>query len=695
MIRRRVVLVYWIVALSLFTPEAVYAYIDPATTTYLIQIATALVVTIGVSLSIFLYKFRLISSKVKYWVYGLFYRSSAKKKETEDPGKTRAKEPWSPPEYVIDSAGVSPDLVSFDEGIREALLAGKADVKSDKPGRSGAEPRTYAGRMRAAVPLALAFSFSFIVIGCLELAIQFAPEIPFRISAIIPYVLLVFALVFAFFIVVVPLFKGRVFEILLVVGFSILLAGYIQGTFLNFGLGLLTGDAVIWGDMKLQIALSMVCWIGCFVLAAYIWRRAGNVWRKLLLFVPLMLILLQGIGFISVIYEKSNESMLDERGHWGSVGDFWKTVDEALTTDRINEVASETNAIIIILDRLDQEFVEEIAAGDPGFFDPLDGFTEFNDFVTYNGSTFPSVAGYLTGNRYMYDMPRPDYFDYAWANALFFHALKDRDIDVRLYLERGQAYSRISQLGGIASNTFEGELGINKRIALVKLLKLSGYRYAPMPLKQLFWIAPTEFIDAVELTAETTPYLMNDFKYYANLKEEGLSVSESETEAMIYIHLQGPHPPLRMDENIQYVEESTLVAQAKGAFRIVYEYLAQLKELNLYESSTIVIMGDHGNYLGDDLPGPARTGLLVKPAGSSGTPLKISGAPVSPDQLHATLFEGLFGSSGEFGDTFFDIGEGDDMLRLYAINLWRYEIAGDGRDFSNWSFIGLFPDTYK
>jgi len=73
-IRRRIVLAYWIIALGFFTPGAVYAYIDPATTTYIIQIITALVVTVGVSLSIFLYRFRMASAKARYGLLGLIHR---------------------------------------------------------------------------------------------------------------------------------------------------------------------------------------------------------------------------------------------------------------------------------------------------------------------------------------------------------------------------------------------------------------------------------------------------------------------------------------------------------------------------------------------------------------------------------------------------------------------------------------------
>jgi len=74
MIRRRIVLAYWVVAIGAFMPCAAHAYIDPATTTYIIQIMTALVVTLGISLSIFLYKFNMLSAKIKFGFYGVFYR---------------------------------------------------------------------------------------------------------------------------------------------------------------------------------------------------------------------------------------------------------------------------------------------------------------------------------------------------------------------------------------------------------------------------------------------------------------------------------------------------------------------------------------------------------------------------------------------------------------------------------------------
>ena len=702
MMKRRIILIYWVAAI-VFLPKAVYAYIDPATTTYLIQIATAVIVMAGVSLTVFLYRFRTISAKVKYWLYGVLYRSGLLRSARNDKAKEdngnisiddRSDKPFVMPPYAMSGEETPPEIISFDESVRTALSNSKDKENLEKEEKSIVSLTSYTGRMRIIIPLAIALGFTFVIIGCLELTIKHAPEIPFGVTTILPTVILLFVVLLVVLILAVPIIRGHAFEILISIGFSILIAGYIQGNFLNTGLGQLTGDAVVWSDLKPQIALSLICWCVCFFVVFFLWKRFRKAWRTGLLVVPLLLILLQSVSLISVINDNVNESKASAGPLWTGAGEFWQAANETLTIDGINEVSKNKNAIIFVLDRLDQEFIEEISAEDDSFFDPLDGFTEFDDFINWHGSTFPSVSSFLTGVNYQYDMPKNDFFTDAWANAEFMHTLQQKGIDIRLYMDRGFSFNYISQLGGIASNTFEGELGINKRIALVKLLKLSGYRYAPMPIKEIFWFAPTEFIDSIELTDQTFPYITDDFRYYESLATEGLTAVEDEG-VFKYIHLLGPHPPFNMDENIQYVEESDFVRQTKGSFKIVYEYISQMKALGLYEDSIIIIMGDHGNYLGDDLTRSARTALFVKPSGSAGTPLKISHAPVSPEQLHATIMESLFGNTSGLGETFFDISEGDDEVREYAINLSRYKIVGDGRDFANWQFIGLFPDTYQ
>ena len=218
------------------------------------------------------------------------------------------------------------------------------------------------------------------------------------------------------------------------------------------------------------------------------------------------------------------------------------------------------------------------------------------------------------------------------------------------------------------------------------MLKLSGFRYAPMPLKRLFWLSPTEFADSVILTAEASPYLTNDFAFYSMLQTQRIKATDTPA-SFRYYHLLGTHDPIMMDENALRSSTSTPARQGMGAFKIVYEYLDQLKELGLYDDATIIITGDHGLLHGDDVYRPALTGLFVKPSGSYGKPLEYNDAPVSPAELLPTIMQGLFGDNEDFGPTYFDINEGDPVVREYISDLKYYRIDGDGRDFSNWTYL--------
>ena len=52
------------------------------------------------------------------------------------------------------------------------------------------------------------------------------------------------------------------------------------------------------------------------------------------------------------------------------------------------ELSSNHNLIVIVLDRLDQRYIEEMLATDPTFYDRLDGFIQYTDYTSYYCRTF-------------------------------------------------------------------------------------------------------------------------------------------------------------------------------------------------------------------------------------------------------------------------------------------------------------------
>ena len=135
-----------------------------------------------------------------------------------------------------------------------------------------------------------------------------------------------------------------------------------------------------------------------------------------------------------------------------------------------------------------------------------------------------------------------------------------------------------------------------------------------------------------------------------------------------------------------------------------------MKTLGIYENSTIIITGDHSSLISDteEYTDENLTALLVKEKGDSGTPLKVSSAPVSQDNfLPAIIKSAGIATNHDYGVPYSDVPEDSKAPRYHYFQVQTgirkqdvnvtYEITGDGRDFSNWKITNreIIGDVYK
>jgi hypothetical protein len=427
---------------------------------------------------------------------------------------------------------------------------------------------------------------------------------------------------------------------------------------------------------------NTVIWVVIILLPLIIRYFHKKVWRFCITFIPLLLIGIQFIALTSATLE-SGAMEEDNRAYF-------------LSTDGLYEVSAKDNIIVIILDRLDEDYINGVVEESPQYFDRLDGFTRFTNNVTYYSRTFPAVANMMSGKIHLFDRPAKDYFDEAWGNT-FLPELRSHDYTTKLYIDEYYAYSDYTQMIDIADNLEEGMIKANHYDMLGLFSSLTTFRYAPHALKSGFWFSPDLFRYVYWIEGETDLFNSSNFIFHEKLKEQKITVQDQKN-SFVFYHLDGTHTPHDMDENGMNVGISTVTAQTKGCFTIVYEYLDQLKELGLYDNSTIIITGDHG-FAGDleRLTRPLLTGLFVKPKGSSGTPLKTNNAPVNADNFRATIVEAAGLDASAYGETYFDVDEDADIVRKYyfRINpqygnpgfLEEFDIHNDARDFENWEKI--------
>jgi hypothetical protein len=700
MFKRRILIAYWALA-ALLLPCMAYAYIDPATTTYIIQIITAIVITLGVTLGVLVYRMRMIAMKAKAHFLRLRVRAASAKNAANDKageGDSGAKHDAAGddlPAYPIPVRESFPAVVTAEEYVaREPLAAPSAEQQGGKWKRLVRDDRKFVRRVLSILPLSFALSFSFIIFACFDLYIANYGEMPFTFNEVTLPILETGAIAFLVITVVMMIFKGVLLDIIMSLAFAALIAGYLQATFLNKGLNQLTGEAMNWSAHAGQTLINTGIWIA--VLAAVLAFRyfSRTMWRRLCVILPLVIILVQGVALVS---ESSTVNHTVEGAKQEQLD-----ANLALTYAGIYEVGAKKNTIVFLLDKLDSQYVRDVKQSDPHFFDKLDGFTEFTNNITHYSSTFPSIINTLTGEMYYYDYNADTLSEKAYGKSSFFRDLKAQDYDLRLYLLKGYGYGAVSDFGVEIDNVNKVRYTFKKRVAMVKLLKLSAYRSAPMALKPSFEMLPTEMADAVDaIRDEYGEYRDDDVNFYNGLVKDKLQVTGDNS--FIFYHMTGPHEPFTMNADAERVDRSSAVEQTKGSFKIVYEYIDQLKALGLYENTTIIITGDHASNNGWKIDHPYVTGLFVKPAGTKDGSLKSSNAPVAPENMRATAIAAAGIETSSYGPTYFNAPNTGDEVRQYIqlrdphnkIPLEEYEVVGDANDLANWHKIREFYSQNK
>ena len=643
------------VAFFLAFSQTVHAYIDPATTTYLIQIVSALVITLGVTVGVFFGRIRMFFLNIRVRMAELKIKLFSKKSGRAQPA----------PEH--DSTA----MVSIQS-------VGKWDYL-------WADNRTFAQRLLPSALLGACFFFTFVIFGVYELYITNLSAFAFPFSAIFPGVALVAVAGAILFTALLSLLRGRLFDLAASLLLGFVLAGYAQGNLFNLSLGELTGDAIPWDLYQSEALVNLLIWttiISLPFIVKFFWKRA---WSFMITLIPAILIVVQ---IISIIFLNVTVPAHNKR----SSGSY-------LSTKGIYELAYGINIIVIVLDRLDNRYIDSVLRDEPEFFDGMDGFTRFTNNTSLYSQTFPSVTNMLTGDRHYFEKNYATYMKEAWASSTFIPGLREQGFASTFYMEAGYTYAEAGDLKHIADNVEIGSIKVQDT-AIPNFISLSTFRYAPLALKPFFWTSTDAFGKLLDVKMDPPPYITDDIAFHQGLKQTRLTKIDT-TQRFTYIHLLGSHAPYNMDEHGWEVEsgQSSVLLQTKGSFRIVFEYLEQLKSLGQYEDATIIITSDHGARKSDTQPLDTAivTGLFVKPVGKLGTSLESNNAPVSADNLRATVYQAAGLDYAAYGPTYFEVPEEANVIRFLYHRLYKtdsdparlltYQIDRDANDFLNWRLI--------
>lgn len=665
-------------------PATAQAYVDPSVMTYTIQALAAVVVALSAVLGVAFRRSRKVLFRL------------LKIDENADKIVEGAV-------HKVDAKGAQ----AADAQMRETLVAEAIRLKERKEGTL--KPK---GRIGVAFIVSFFTVFTILVVAPLELVANSARDLSFNLNDVAGPVIIAGLVLTLILTVILSLLRKRVFNVASALVGAIGVASYVQAVFLNGGMPLADGHEVIWSNFTSQMIVSGLIWLAIIAAAVIFSLLKARQLRTGLLVTATALIIVQVVGVTSLWGPSIAASMDAHPEHQQVIA----------TREGLYNVSSKKNVVVFVLDTTDTAFVQKLYDEHPETFAPLTGFTWYRNSV---GSMIPTrygIPSLLFGSR-----PQPgenfNDFVYNWAQSdQYLKDIQDAGYQAGLYTDQlnYSHYRNTAQKYSVNYHEPRGR-GVDNQLdvlgALRILYKTAFCRDMPWVFKPRFWyytedlnmrMRKTVNMDEVDLSSQ--PYTEDDLKYYQELQHYGLSIDDTgQNGSFRFIHLIGSHPPYILDRNVERTEDPSkqnVEEQTMGAYRIVAQYIAELKRLGVYENTSFIITADHGDWYltNTDIQQPSAPVIMYKPAGQTAEeaaqPMQISDAPVwHYDILAQTLKDmGVDQQTLSNYTTPLDESyEGETRPRYYIetisngkrdIFVREFVINGDANDMKNWSLTG-------
>lgn len=427
----------------------------------------------------------------------------------------------------------------------------------------------------------------------------------------------------------------KVAGVVLSVVFTAFVVLYIQGNFLAGSLPVLDGSRIKWGTYSNENIITLVI---CLVIESGLFFAVLKLglgktlkyaaWLSAAVFVMLT---------VSLAVTAINEDIFQKKNNFVS------------TAKDFNVASSDRNFFIFMADAQNAaEFSQAISEREE-FDGVFDDFTFFSDAMSVDPFTRESVPMILSGEICKNEEEYGDYAAKAYNGSPLFRELDSRGYDLCLYDREIVWYGEKDfEIGNDSSS---GNTKLKFGEFFEQEMRYVWFRYLPYAFKRKTRIEDLDFGKCTEMFNDR-----NDAMYKEFTNAELSLVTEPR---FCFIHAEGAHVPLNMDENMNRIENGTYLQKTTSVVKLIAAFLERLKENGIYDNSVIIIMADHGYESAKVLPRDhilARYNpiLLVKGAGEKHE-LAYSDKPVSYTDLQQAYTDLLDGkqSSELFADVNF------------------------------------------
>lgn len=513
-------------------------------------------------------------------------------------------------------------------------------------------------RILTALFPALAVTFILLFFGPLDLSHIAETYVSYSALDILSSCLTIWGSVFVILFLLLLISGGKLHAHLSSLLAGLALAFYVQGNWLNIDLGVLDGNMVEWHKYGDNAIIGFIIFILIMLIPFLIHYYSRKVWESFVIFICALLVVMQGVPLgVMLIHELKNrpsaEHYIMEKG-----SEF---------------VLGRENIVVFILDQTAPTHIGWLKQGYPDALASFNDFTSFENFSTDYMGTFPASTYLLTNEPYDWTISTDEWFNKAWhsLNAENFYAqMHKKGWNIRVFNSfrhaAGTLENEFGKIDNVKKIEKRAEYSINHQ-ALRQLYKLSFYRYLPLIMKAPFWIY-TGDLNSMKIISEDEQAWDRIESIQKYLDQGGITLGDEEKVYITY-HWVGAHPPYSLDEQGRVAKSSHQVKQLAGHFYVISQYIQQMKDLEIYDTSTVIITTDHGDF--DD----PNSILFIKPAGQRQLEMSFSYAPITQAEFMETIAQLAGLEKYSFGRSIFEVPEDEVRRRCTYIRSYEDEYS--------------------
>lgn len=432
------------------------------------------------------------------------------------------------------------------------------------------------------------------------------------------------------------------------------IAGYLQTMFLNKQLDLMGASAISYSGTRMKTIFNALFWLILLVVIIFFTTYSKTKAHKILTITSGIILGMQLVGFLS-LFPSSDKAAFS-----------YPTEELCLDGSEQYTISSNDNIILFVLDNFATDYYSSAVLSYPELTNQLNDFTYYsNADCNYHG-TYPSLAHFITGNELDPSLTVDDWLTQCWTNSTtndYFSLLKSQNYKVNLYTPVTSILTGTNSLelldGKINNVTYKTNTRLIDYPKLYKtMFYMSCYRFMPEYFKSAFDVKNETYTSIVSYPENAIQYANYDF--YNNLLTNKLTLDNSANYFTIQ-HLNGTHE-FTTNEFCEYDKQNTSCeSTVKGIFTMLNAYLKQLKELGVYDNSTIIITSDHGTI---DRP---QMIFFIKEKNETHDTMQETSAPITLNELVPTIVETLGMDYSEFGSSIHDFSDGELRERTVYI----------------------------